>query len=135
MPINVNMLGLAFASDCHIRSKNGEPHQSTTGVARTSPIQLIDATEMRRPTAPPESMSPIDSRNTGAPSATPIQKRRVMSTSSGFGAATFESADLHDRGVLHRRLAGGGKKSLWIGGKFREAAVRAEVVGRAPVLE
>src|SRR5438105_3671314 len=105
MPINVNMLGLAFASDCHIRSKNGEPHQSTTGVARTSPIQLIDATEMRRPTAPPESMSPIDSRNTGEPSATPIQNRRVMST------------------------------SLWIGGKFREAAVRAEVVGRAAVLE
>src|SRR5687767_12927338 len=32
-------------------------------------------------------MSPMVTRNTGAPRTTPIQNRRVMSASSGFGAS------------------------------------------------
>ena len=52
----------------HIRWKNGQPHQSTTGVASAKPIQLIHG--RRRgdgESVPPLSMSPIVSRNTGAP--------------------------------------------------------------------
>ena len=36
MPMSVNMLGERLTNDCHIRTKNGQPHQSTTGVASTS---------------------------------------------------------------------------------------------------
>ena len=51
-----------------------------------------------RASVPPLSMSPIVKRNTGAPSATPIQKRRVMSTSSGF-AASVRSATRGSRAI------------------------------------
>src|SRR5262249_14651773 len=74
IPISVNMFGLALTNDCHMRSKNGAPHQRTTGVARTRLIQLMEAAGIERLTAPPDSMSLIDSRNTGAPRAAPIQK-------------------------------------------------------------
>jgi hypothetical protein len=38
-------------------------------------------------------------------------------------------------GLMRHRLAGAGEESLRIGGEFREAALRAEIVGRAAVLE
>src|SRR5262245_19334167 len=84
-PIKVNMFGLAFWNDCHMRSKKGHPHQNTTGVASTSPIQFTVDAPSRWLTAASVSMAPIVTRTTGAPRTTPIQKRRVMSTSSGSG--------------------------------------------------
>src|SRR4249920_2223958 len=87
MPISVNMFGLALTNDAHMRSKNGRPHHRTTGIASANPTQLKTPAPGRCISAPPDTMSPIVSRKTGAPSTTPIQKRRVMSTSSGFGAS------------------------------------------------
>src|SRR5262245_31873286 len=40
----------------------------------------------------PGTMSSIATANTGNPSAVPIQKRRVMSTSSGLGASSTDTA-------------------------------------------
>ena len=100
MPMSVNMFGLALTNDAHMRAKNGQPHQRTTGVASTKPIQFTHAVPIRCPSAPPVAMSPIVSRNTGRPNATPIQKRRVMSTSSGFGASAM-SATRGSRAMPH----------------------------------
>ena len=86
-PISVNMFGLRCTNDCHMRSKNGQPHHNTTGVASASWMRLTRAIPRRCDSAPPVAMSPIASRKTGAPKTTPTQKRRVMSTSSGLGAS------------------------------------------------
>src|SRR6185295_5070379 len=64
----------------------------TTGTDRTISIQFSEFGPMRRITAMPLTMSAIVSRNTGAAKTTPIQKRRVMSASSGFGLSR-SSAD------------------------------------------
>ena len=71
-----------------MRSKNGQPHQNTTGVA-SSELDPVDRgrAEAVAPAPRPSSMSPIVQQEHRAPSATPIQKRRVMSASSGFGAS------------------------------------------------
>src|SRR5262245_33303941 len=85
MPISVNMFGLRLTNDAHIRSKNGAPHHSTTGIDRIDSIQFNEFGPMRRITAIPVAMSAIVNRNTGVANTRPIQKRRVMSASSGFG--------------------------------------------------
>src|SRR5262252_121513 len=92
MPISVNMFGLTFTNDAHIRSKNGRPHQSTTGIDSHSSTQLIAPTPKRCISAPPVAISPIVNRNTGMVQTTPTQKRRVISTSSGLGVS-MSSAD------------------------------------------
>ena len=38
--ISVNMLRLRVSSDCQPRTKNGQPAQSTTGVAKANWIQF-----------------------------------------------------------------------------------------------
>src|SRR3954470_3937844 len=81
------MFGLRLANDCHMRSKNGAPHQSTTGVASIIWTTLICAIPIRCDTPPPVIMSLMAIRKTGAPSTMPIFIRRVMSTSSGLGAS------------------------------------------------
>ena len=45
-PINVNMLGFQVTIDFHPRTKNGQPPQSTTGVARTSSSHLSSSLGM-----------------------------------------------------------------------------------------
>ena len=77
------MLRLRLLTDAQPRSKNGQPAQSTTGVASTSSIQFktcgfTTACTLGRWPA-------ISRTKTGTASASPIQKRRVMSTSSGLG--------------------------------------------------
>ena len=47
IPISVNMFGLTATIDRHMRSKNGQPHQNTTGVASARPIPLIAAPPIR----------------------------------------------------------------------------------------
>ena len=81
------MFGLRFTTDAQARSKNGQPAQNTTGVEQASPIQFTVRMSMKRIKAPAPAMSAIVSTKTGAPSTSAIQNRRVMSTSSGFGAS------------------------------------------------
>src|SRR3954451_5432703 len=76
------MLRLRLATDCGPRTKNGQPAHSTTGVGKASCTQLDgDAASGCQPNRCP----PISSATTGSVSSTPIQNRRVMSMSSGFG--------------------------------------------------
>jgi len=84
------MLRLRFLSDARPRAKNGWPHHSATGVARTSWTQLDawGAIHLWRPARWP----PISRAKTGAASARPIQNRRVMSASSGLGPLSAEAS-------------------------------------------
>ena len=69
-------------SEFQPRTKNGQPAHSTTGVAKTSCSQFeLTSSVMRQA----EQWPPISSATTGSASTSPIQNRRVMSTSSGFG--------------------------------------------------
>jgi hypothetical protein len=86
--MSVNMFGERLTIEAQPRSKNGQPAQSTTGVAHTRPIQLVTCMSTRPPRPMPKIMSPIAVTNTGSASSAPIQKRRVMSTSSGFGGSS-----------------------------------------------
>ena len=47
MPMSVNMFGLTLRNDRHIRSKNGQPHQTTTGVASVRPTPFTHAAPRR----------------------------------------------------------------------------------------
>ena len=86
--ISVNMLGLRLTSDAQPRSKNGQPPQSTTGVA-SSKLQPVDVCGEIQPWTGSREMRPHGQQRAAAASATaPIQKRRVMSTSSGFGPSS-----------------------------------------------
>jgi hypothetical protein len=80
--IRVNMLRLRVASDCAPRTKNGQPAHSTTGVARINCAQFESCGVSG---CQPIRWPPISSATTGTVSPSPIQNRRVMSTSSGFG--------------------------------------------------
>ncbi len=94
------MLSCQLANERQPRSRNGQPAHSTTGVASTASRHCAQVTDIRcgKPdiaaslsTAAPRSRkrtpSPIASHNTGIDSASAIQKRRVMSTSSGFSSS------------------------------------------------
>src|SRR4029077_10208948 len=84
--MSVNMLGLTLRIDIQARSKNGQPHQKTTPVDRTSFSQLSGPANRCR--GFPGSISAIAIRKTGSPRTTPTQNRFVMSTSSGFGPSS-----------------------------------------------
>src|SRR5437870_3585980 len=86
--MSVNMFGLALTIEAHIRSKNGHPHQNTTGVARISAIQFTRAAPSHAVTDPSLTISAIVTTNTGAPKTTASQNRRVIATSSGFASET-----------------------------------------------
>ena len=88
MAISVNMLRLRVTRDCQPRTKNGAPPHSTTGVARTNCSQFDQfwPSSMWRLVRWP----PISSAKTGSVSTSAIQNRRVMSATSGFGAASAE---------------------------------------------
>ncbi len=83
MAISVNILRLRVTRDCQARAKNGQPAHSTTGVARTNWSQLeVRGGTMCRPATCPA----ISSTATGTDRMSATQKRRRMSTSSGFGS-------------------------------------------------
>ena len=81
------MLRLRLTIDAQPRSKNGHPAHRTTGVARANWIQIEMCIGTRWCSAGIR-WPPISSRNTGKASARPIQKRRVISASSGLGPAS-----------------------------------------------
>ena len=82
--MSVNMLRLRVRTEAQPRTKNGQPHQSTTGVASTS-CSHTDTCGGTRSLTQLSRSPPISSRTTGIVNATPIQNRRVMSSSSALG--------------------------------------------------
>ena len=76
------MFRLRFFTDATARMKNGQPAQSTTGVPSSSCTQFEVCCAMRWWRS--KTWPPISRANTGSVSAVPIQKRRVMSRSSGL---------------------------------------------------
>jgi hypothetical protein len=82
------MFGLRLTTDCQPRTKNGHPPQSTTGVASTSCTQVAVAGESTRSRGLPGIRSAIPIASVGIVSATPIQKRRVISRSSSFSGSS-----------------------------------------------
>src|ERR1019366_103434 len=88
MAISVNMLVLRFTTDAHPRWKNGQPHQSTAGVARISSSHDKPQFHGNAMNTCGHNMLPIAIASRGAVSARLIQNRRVMSRSSGLSSAT-----------------------------------------------
>ncbi len=73
----------AVPQDAQPRAKNGAPAQSTTGEAKR---ELQPDREFARDAV--SQCPPISSNTTGSARTRPIQKRRVISTSSGLGPAS-----------------------------------------------
>src|SRR5580693_2072075 len=89
MPISVNILGLRLTSEVQKRWKNGQPAQSTTGVANANSTQESDPDWDVACTAGQFGIIWYMSINIrGAVSARLTQKRRVMLRSSGLSSAT-----------------------------------------------
>ena len=84
------MFRLRFTSDCHARTKNGQPPHKTTGVARMSSNQVQNRAGANLSSKPP------DMAETSTGSAKPIlnQNRRVIFASSGLpsSAATWRGS-------------------------------------------
>ena len=78
------MLGLRLTIDCQPRSKKGIAAHSTTGVASTNSIHTEARSPIQSLNGRP-SIGLIASTNTGSASTALTHRRRVKSTSSGFG--------------------------------------------------
>src|SRR6185369_9061292 len=85
MAISVNIFNWRVTIDCQPRSKNGQPPQSTTGVAKANCSQAQAVDDKNACNSRPGIISPIDRITIGSDNARQTQNRRVMSTSSGFG--------------------------------------------------
>src|SRR5579862_8308255 len=86
------MLRWRFTSDAQPRTKSGQPHQSTAGVANASSAHSMGRRDPAcTPGATDQAISTPDipSTTTGAASATLIQNRRVIETSSGFTSSSI----------------------------------------------
>ena len=131
MPISVNMFGLRLTSEVQKRWKNGQPPQSTTGVASANSIQESEPLfgcclcTRGRP-----SCGTCRAGCRGTVSARLTQKRRVMSRSSGFSSADAvtvrgsrampqighapgagpDDLGMHGAGVFGAR---GGERNIW----------------------
>src|SRR5260370_38252518 len=93
-PIKVNIVGLGLTSEDQKRSKNAQPPQRTTGVARKNSITLRMAGVRCRPRDSPN----IERRRTGRDSAALTQKRRRMESYSG-SASTSAKASIGSRAM------------------------------------
>ncbi len=82
-PISVNMFRLRLAIERQPRTSSGQPHQSTTGVASANCTQAAPCPA--RPPGDRPAIPAISKTTSGRVSASAIQKRRRMSTSSGSG--------------------------------------------------
>jgi hypothetical protein len=90
--ISVNMLRLRVTTECQPRTKNGQPAQSTTGVASTSWAHATAACGKNRIGLIAGKSSPSIDQSSGTVSTTPIQKRRVISMSSWFSPSSAVGA-------------------------------------------
>ena len=82
--INVNMFRLRLTMDSQPRTKNGWPHQSTTGVASANSIQAHVCAVSRCCSGMEGSRSDAMRASKGTARAMLIHSRRVMSASSGL---------------------------------------------------
>src|ERR1043166_4442607 len=81
------MFRLRFTIEYHPRTKNGQPPQSTTGVASASEIQLLNCVPIARRTGSPGNISLILNSSNGKASATLTQKRRFISINSELSSS------------------------------------------------
>ena len=81
------MLRRQVRMDRTARTKNGQPAQRTTGVARSNSIHGWISGESGPP-CPPVAMPVITRISSGSDSAAATQKRRVMSRNSGLSATS-----------------------------------------------
>src|SRR6266568_1675824 len=86
MAISVNIFGLRRTIEAHPRSNNGQPPQTTTGVARTSSVQVRRLPERKPPC--PAAISDMARKKIGAVSAALTQNRRDILSSSGSACSS-----------------------------------------------
>src|SRR5277367_1148174 len=84
------MLVERLTTDAQPRSKNGHPPHRTTGVARSSSIQGSQPLCSACSTGTPGNIATIAMASSGAVRARLIQKRWVISRSSGFSSSVAE---------------------------------------------
>ncbi len=82
------MLSLRFTTDCQARTKNGQPPQSTVGVARMNSIHVRSRVDATCSNGWPGIKSLIAIASSGMVRIALVQKRRPMSFSSGLSAAS-----------------------------------------------
>ena len=155
--MSVNMFRLRLTIDCQPRTKKGQPHQRTTGVASANSIQGRTCPELRCAQGQEHESQQRDAQRDADPQ-TPnhaVELRGIffaravarLERHAAFGASSrAELVDLgiHGADVLGLPLGLGrrrgvhgwlrGKELLWIGLKLRGAALPAEDVGGASVL-
>ena len=85
--INVHMFGLRLTIDCKPRWKKGSAAHRTTGVASASSSQAAGRSPIHSRTGSPN-IGPMAMTRSGIESEALTQKRRVKSTSSGFGPSS-----------------------------------------------
>src|SRR5512140_3088546 len=91
MAISVNMLGAQFTTEVHPRWKNGQPPQSTTGVANNHCAQFFIEPVNACGSAKPGTISAIAKNMTKREGPRQIQNRRLISSSSGFRSSSSET--------------------------------------------
>src|SRR5215469_7045174 len=96
MPISVNMFGLRLTSEAQKRLKNGQPPQSTTGVAKTSSTALRILCDNGNPSASPN----IERTSTGNDNAALTQNRRRIESYSG-SASTSAKTSMGSSAIPH----------------------------------
>jgi len=80
----VNMFRFQVFTDSAPRTRNGQPHQRTTGVASANSIHCTYSIDRPAGSRPGARSAAIASRNSGVASSRLSWKRRVMSISSSF---------------------------------------------------
>src|SRR5438309_5456865 len=91
MAMSVNMLGARFTTEAHPRWKNGQPPQSTTGVASNHSTQFFVEPVKVWGSDKPGIISAMARSMTKREGPRQIQNRRVISSSSGFPSSTSET--------------------------------------------
>src|ERR1700730_2034451 len=87
-PISVNMFGLRLTTDAQKRSKNGQPPQSTTGVASRNSTQFRVLGARCNPSDSPN----IASKNTGSESVALTQNLSRMESYSGSASTSLDTS-------------------------------------------
>src|SRR6266436_1544137 len=87
-PISVNILGLRLTSEDQKRSKNGQPPQSTTGVASRNSMPFRTVGARCRPSDSPS----MESSSTGSDKPALTQKRRRIESYSGSASTSANTS-------------------------------------------
>src|SRR5207249_5669328 len=87
-PISVNIFGLRLTSEDQKRSKNGQPPQRTTGVARKNSMAFRTVDVRCRPSDSPS----MESSRTGSDKAALTQKRRRIESYSGSASTAAKTS-------------------------------------------